>query len=415
MSKLWFLGIIAFLLSLACLIIFGIAVVFYFVFTHIQFYFGYIIFFLMWPLTYLDSFGFLAYFAEFSWIFFLLGVSLFILGEVKRVLLRSKKTKGEVFTESKFQEVNLSEEHPQIAVVIPAYNEESRVGKVIETTPKNIVQNIIVIDDNSTDNTIGESLHAGATVLRHSLNRGVGAAIKTGYREALRINADIAIVVAGDGQHDPTEIPNLIEPILKGEADYVVGERLSGQPLENGMPRYRYVGNRFLSFLTSVITDFDVKDAQCGYTAISKSALKRINLEFLSDKWGFPNDMLVESSIKGLQVKFVPIRTIYGTRKSYINLSKYIVRVATLLFRGSQRKFYFRRGIYIFNLTALFLFLIGLIYGIFVLFETLRTGVLFGTGSVVLVAILILSSFQLVLFGFLSDLIKMIESKTSEE
>ena len=286
---------------------------------------------------------------------------------------------------------------------------------MIENIPTNIVQDIIVIDDLSTDNTIGESLNAGATVLRHAMNRGVGAAIKTGYREALRRNSDIAIVVAGDGQHDPTEIPNIIEPILRGEADYVVGERLSGQPLENGMPRYRYVGNRFLSFLTSVITDFDVKDAQCGYTAISKSALKRINLEFISDKWGFPNDMLVESSIKGLQVKFVPIKTIYGTRKSYINLSKYIVRVATLLFRGSQRKFYFRRGIYVSNLTALFLFLIGLIYGIFILFETLRTGVLFGTGSVILVAVLILSSFQLVLFGFLSDLIKMIESKTSEE
>ena len=125
--------------------------------------------------------------------------------------------------------------------------------------------------------------------------------------------------------------------------------------------------------------------------------------------------MLVECSVKGLQVKFVPIRTIYGTRKSYINLSKYILRVVTLLFRGIQRRFYFRRGIYVFNLTGLFLFLIGVVYGIYVVFETLRTGVLFGTGSVVLVAILILSSFQLVLFGFLSDLIKMIETKTPED
>jgi glycosyltransferase involved in cell wall biosynthesis len=369
----------------------------------------------MWPLSYLDSFGFLAYFVEFSWIFFLSGVFLFILGEIKRIFRRSEKIKGDMFVQNEFQKVKVSEDHPRIAVVIPAYNEESRVGKVIENTPKNIVQDIIVIDDLSTDNTIGESLTAGATVLRHALNRGVGAAIKTGYREALRRNADIALVVAGDGQHDPTEIPNLVEPILKGEADYVVGERFSGQPLENGMPRHRYVGNRFLSFLTSVITDFDVKDAQCGYTAISRYALKRINLEFLSDKWGFPNDMLVECSVKGLKVKFVPIKTIYGTRKSYINLSKYILRVATLLFRGVQRRFYFRRGIYVFNLTGLFLFLIGVVYGIYVVFETLRTGVLFGTGSVVLVAILILSSFQLVLFGFLSDLIKMIETKTPED
>jgi glycosyltransferase involved in cell wall biosynthesis len=415
MSKLWLLSIVAFVLSILCLIIFGIAIALSFAYINAHVYFGYLTSLLIWPLIYLSSFGFLAYFVEFSWILFILGIMFFLLGGVRRLLRRKERITDKRLIAKENQKDLVSENRLKLAVIIPAYNEEGRVGHVIETISKDLIQEIIVIDDHSTDNTVGESLAAGATVIRHVTNRGVGAAIKTGYKAALQRNADIIVVVAGDGQHDPKELPVLVEPILMGEADYVVGERLSGHPIQNGMPRYRYIGNRFLSFLTSVITDYDVKDAQCGYIAISRDALKRINLEFLSDRWGIPNDILVECSVKGLKVKFVPITTIYGTRKSYISLPRYILRVITLLFRGTQRKLYFHRGVYLFNLTGLMFFLIGVIYGFYVILETLRTGVLFGTGSVVLVATLIISSFQLVLFGFLSDIIKMIETRNVDE
>ncbi len=415
MSKLWFLSIIAFMLSIICIIIFGLAAILFFILSHIQFYFGYLNFLLTWPLLYLSSFGFLAYFAAVAWISFIVGVVLFLAGGVKRLIYRKKRAPEKELVAKEFQKVMTSQRRLKIAVAIPAYNEEGRIGKVVKKIPKDIVQDIIVIDDHSTDNTAGEALAAGATsVIRHVKNRGVGASIKTGYKEALRNNDDIAIVVAGDGQHDPTEISTVIEPIVRGDADYVVGERLSGRPVEKGMPHFRYIGNRFLSFLTSAITDYDVKDSQCGYTAISRDALKRINLEFLSDRWGIPNDILIECSVKGVQVKFVPVKTIYGTRKSYINLPKYILRVLTILFRGTQRKLYFHRGIYLFSFTGLVFFLTGLIYGLYVLFETLRTGRLFGIGSVVLVATLIISSLQLVLFGFLSDMIKMMEARRTE-
>ena len=414
MSKLWFLGIISFTLSVLCLIIFGVAIALHFTYLHVHVYLNYLIFIIIWPFIYLGPFGFLAYFAEVSWILFISGIVFFTAGGVKRLIYRTKRKTDKILLTKEIPKKLVVQKHLKIAVVIPAYNEEGRIGKVIEMIPKEKVQYIIVVDDHSTDNTAGEALTAGAILVRHKTNRGVGAAIKTGYKEALQLNTDITLVVAGDGQHDPNEIPTLIEPILRGEADYVVGERLSGQPVKKGMPRFRYLGNRLLSFLTSVITDYDVKDAQCGYTAISRNALQILNLEFLSDRWGIPNDILIECSVKRLQVKFVPIKIIYGTRKSYISLPKYIVRVITLLFRGTLRKLYFYRGIYMFNLTGLVLFLIGVIYGTYVLFETLRTGELLGTGSVVLVAILIISSFQLVLFGFLSDIIRKIEMRSSE-
>ncbi len=112
-------------------------------------------------------------------------------------------------------------------MVIPAYNEGGRVGQVVEAIPKEIASEIIVVDDHSTDATAEESIKNGATHVVSCASRGVGAAIKTGYWEALKRGADVLVVVAGDGQHDPREIPKILKPVITGSADYVVGDRLS--------------------------------------------------------------------------------------------------------------------------------------------------------------------------------------------
>jgi glycosyltransferase involved in cell wall biosynthesis len=302
-----------------------------------------------------------------------------------------------------------------VAVVIPAFNEERTIRNVIEAIPRKIVKHVIVVDDASDDGTSGAAKEAGAIVVRHGRNLGVGSAIKTGYSKALGLGAEIVLVVAGDGQHDPQDIPALIQPILDDEADYVVGDRLSGNPLTGGMPRHRYYGNKTLTYLTGRITGLDVKDSQCGFTAIASAALRKINMGFLSDRWGFPNDMLLECAMRGLRVKYVPVKAIYGGRKSYIKLSGFVIRVLAILARGALRYVYFYRGTVILASAGGFLILVGLAYGMLLVSETLKAGRLVGVGSVILAVTMLLTGIQLVIFGLLAEMIKMVETRITQE
>jgi len=228
-------------------------------------------------------------------------------------------------------------ERLKVAAVIPAFNESGRVGRVIDAIPRDLVDDIVVVDDHSTDDTVVESASNGATYVTTSRSHGVGAAIKTGYREALMRGADVLLVLAGDDQHDPHEIPKVLEPVLNGEADYVVGDRLSAHQRGNGMSPLRFVGNRMLTVATRVITGIDVRDSQCGYTAITREALKRLDLDRVTDSWGVPNDFLVECACRGLRVRYVQIKARAGFRRSYIRLYSYVPRMTFILLRGALR------------------------------------------------------------------------------
>lgn len=298
----------------------------------------------------------------------------------------------------------------KIYVIIPAYNEEGRVGEVVgKALDQPDVCKVIVIDDSSSDGTALEAEGAGAVVIRHPTNMGVGAAIKSGYRRSIEEKGDIAVVMAADGQHDPSDIPSLVKPILEGEAEYVVGERFSGDI--TSMPKLRRFGNKLLTKLTSAAAGIEVKDSQYGYAAISRKALERINVEYLTDRWGYPNDMFIECAIKGVRVKFVPSKTIYGIRRSYIRPPQYMVRVGTIIFRGFLRRIYFKYGVFFFSLTGILSILVGLIYGAYVSLKILEAGIARNIGSLILVAVLILGGIQMVLFGFLVDMVKMLEAR----
>lgn len=196
---------------------------------------------------------------------------------------------------------------------------------------------ILVIDDHSTDSTVVESLKAGALVISRNGPRGVGAAIKTGYREGLRRGGDVFLVLAGDMQHDPAEIPRLLKAIRDGHADYAVGDRLSGDPLAYGMPPVRYIGNLFLTFVTRLMTRVDARDSQCGFTAVTREALERIDMESLSDSWGITNGLLAESRRSHIRVQSVPVTTHYGSRASYIRIRSYVPRMVMVLARAFFR------------------------------------------------------------------------------
>ena len=164
----------------------------------------------------------------------------------------------------------------------------------------------------------------------------LGAAISTGYRRSLAIGADIAVVMAGDGQMDPEDLPALLEPIVSGAAGYVKGNRFLHPELWSAMPATRIVGNVLLSAATKLTSGYrHLWDSQCGYTAISRDALSAVPIDELFPRYGYPNDMLSRLHVAGISVVDVPVRPIYGDHwKSGINLGTVVHPIPWVLLRS---------------------------------------------------------------------------------
>ncbi len=254
-----------------------------------------------------------------------------------------------------------------IAVVVPAYNEAGLVGGVIETMPP-YVDRVYVVDDRSTDGTWEEvishtdrrertvvtedtdepagTVADGGTTrvvpIRHERNRGVGAAIKTGYERARSDRMDVTAVMAGDGQMDPDHLDRLLDPIVADRAAYAKGDRLRGHD-RSSMSGWRLFGNGLLSVLTKVSSGYwRMMDPQNGYTAISLEALERIDLERLYDEYGFANDLLVVLNTHGFTVADVPMPAVYGEETSHIEYRSFVPGLSWLLCKRFCRRLYVR-------------------------------------------------------------------------
>jgi glycosyltransferase involved in cell wall biosynthesis len=228
-----------------------------------------------------------------------------------------------------------------VAVVIPAHNEEKLITQTLVAVP-DFVDTVIVVDDASTDHTRARALGAAGgrvRVLAHAENRGVGAAIVTGYRATLESGADIVAVMDGDGQMDPRDLVGLVEPIAAGRADFAKGNRLAGLRARGPMPTTRLVGNLVLSAATRLATGYRRGlDAQCGYTALRSAALARIRLDELYPRYGFPNDLFIRALEAGLRVESVPVRAVYGSEVSGIRPQVAVPRIFGLLARAACRR-----------------------------------------------------------------------------
>jgi glycosyltransferase involved in cell wall biosynthesis len=225
-----------------------------------------------------------------------------------------------------------------IGVVVPAYNEELLIAKVIETMPA-YVDRIYVIDDCSTDRTFIAaarfSKEPRLKLTQHLNNKGVGAAIMTGYKQALSDEVDIVAVMAGDNQMDPIQLTKLLDPLVEGDADYCKGDRLSRSELTKGMSRWRRFGNQILTRLTRISSGYwKVQDPQNGYTAISREALSRLDLDKVYPRYGYCNDLLAKLNVLGVKVKDVQIPARYGHEKSKIKYGNYIRKVSLLLLKN---------------------------------------------------------------------------------
>ncbi len=232
--------------------------------------------------------------------------------------------------------------HLRVAVVIPAFNEERAITAAITTVP-DFVDVVIVVDDASTDGTAARAAAVAAertdgrvVVISHPHNRGVGAAIVTGYRRALALGCGVAAVMAGDGQMDPRDLPGVIEPIAAGAADYVKGNRFLHPEVWTAMPPARIVGNLVLSAATKLTSGYrHVFDSQCGYTAISRRALEAVELDGVFPRYGYPNDLLSRLHVAGVRVLDVPVRPVYGPAwKSGINLGTVLHPIPWVLLRS---------------------------------------------------------------------------------
>lgn len=224
-----------------------------------------------------------------------------------------------------------------IGVVIPAFNEARAIGRAIRMVPK-FADDIIVVDDASRDDTarIASRSQRSVEIVRHGANRGVGAAIVTGYRRAVACGLDVAVVMAGDGQMDPADLPALLDPLADGEAEYTKGNRFSHPDIWKAMPATRLFGNVVLSLATKLTSGYrHVFDSQCGYTAVTRSALERLDLDAVFPRYGYPNDLLARLHAAGVAVQDVPVRPIYGPEwKSGIKLSTVAYPISFVLMRS---------------------------------------------------------------------------------
>lgn len=195
----------------------------------------------------------------------------------------------------------------KVFIVIPAFNEEKVIQEVILEVQKTGYKNIIVVDDGSSDETFKKAREiAEIIVLRHKINRGKGAATKTGIEAAKLLGADIIITMDGDGQHDPEDIKNLIQPILDGKCEVVLGTRLKNP---EGMPWYKIIHNYIGNAITWYLFGLWVTDSQSGFRAYSRMAADKINTR--ADRYEYDSEVIREIYIYKLKYEEVPIKVRY--------------------------------------------------------------------------------------------------------
>jgi len=302
-----------------------------------------------------------------------------------------------------------------LAVVVPAHNEETLLQETLAGIPA-FVDRIYVVDDASSDATEERGREAAAAdarveLIRHENNRGVGAAIVTGYKRAIEERMDVTCVMAADNQMDPAELVTIVMPVARGEVEYSKANRLfTGQAWEL-IPKHRYLGNAVLSLLTKIASGYwHVADSQSGYTAISHEMLALLDLDRVYTNYGFPNDLLVHLNVWNARVRDFSSRPVYGVgEKSGIRYRKVVPRISWLLVKGFfwrlREKYVIRdfHPLVFFYAFGFLATLAGLVLGIIEIAYRIA-GNDVSVGTVVLIALLLISGSQFTLFAMWFDM-----------
>jgi glycosyltransferase involved in cell wall biosynthesis len=216
--------------------------------------------------------------------------------------------------------------NPKIVIVLPAYNAAETLIRTLEEIPREYRENVILVDDASSDNTVEEAKKAGLIVFEHDRNYGYGGNQKTCYREALKMGADIVVMLHPDHQYDATVIPHLIQPLLNHEADAVFGSRmLGGKPLEGGMPYWKYLANVMLTAFANIVFRRYLTEIHSGFRAYTRKYLETIQLDKNSDDFIFDTEIIAQGMANDLSFQEVPIVTRYFPEASSINFERSVI------------------------------------------------------------------------------------------
>ncbi len=303
-----------------------------------------------------------------------------------------------------------------VAVVVPAYNEEKLISKVIETMP-DFVDYIVVVDDLSRDKTVDivnkyvQDSDGRIILIVLEKNSGVGGTIAEGYKWCRDHQIDATAVMAGDAQMDPNDLPALLDPVVSGEVDYSKGNRLFTGEAWDKIPKTRYMGNAALSMMTKIASGYwHVADSQTGYTVANHKVLSTIDLDEIYKRYGMPNDMLVKLNIYNFKVRDVEIEPIYGIGeksgiKPLLVIPKFLWLLTRLFFYRMIQKYIIRdfHPLIFFYFSGLSFSFIGWLFGLFLLVFRLTTGPVAATSTIAAI-FLIISGMQSLFFAMWFDM-----------
>jgi len=272
---------------------------------------------------------------------------------------------------------------------IPAYNEAGYVGSIV-LQARQYVDEVIVVDDGSTDNTANIAELAGATVIRHNQNRGYGATVRSILAEAKKKKPDVLVLLDADSQHNPNEIPALIKPVSEG-FDLVIGSR---EAQKAKTPIYRRIGQKVILRSTRLASKANISDSECGFRAFSKRAISELELK--ASGMAVSSETIVRAAEKNLRITEVPISNIYTTDGSTLNPIRHGIDVLSRIIAMISQ----RRPMFFFGLAGGILLVVGLIIGIRVLNIATTTGNL-AIGSTVLTTLFIIAGMLSIFTGII--------------
>jgi glycosyltransferase involved in cell wall biosynthesis len=231
----------------------------------------------------------------------------------------------------------------RLLVAIPCLDEAATISQVIKEIPRSMPGvdqvDVLVIDDGSSDNTSNEARSAGAGVLRHPRNRGVGSAFQSAVNYAVEHDYDFMVNIDGDRQFNPQDIPKLVAPVVAGEADMVTASRFVDSAFTPAMPRVKLVGNHMMSYLISNLVRRKFMDVSCGFRCYSRESLLELNLH---GAFTYTQETFLDFAAKRMEIKEVPIEVVYfADRKSRVagNIVRYAINTAKIIFRGYRDYF----------------------------------------------------------------------------